>query len=426
MKVTILPGSIAGSVGIIPSKSQLHRLLLCAALSDGETLLSCAPTEAEDVTATISCLTALGAQIHWETEGIHVKPMRRENIPSCCILPCKESGSTLRFLLPIVCALGVEGEFHLSGRLPERPLSPLDEQLCEHGCQLERPRPEILKCRGRLLPGDYHLPGNVSSQYITGLLFALSLLEGDSTLTIGTPIESEAYITMTVEALEKFGIRPCGASNVYHIRGGQTFSSPNTVQVEGDWSNAAFWLCAGAMPGGCIQCHSLNPESLQGDKAVWAVLAQMGAEVTWQEDTILISEGSRRAVEVDASGIPDLIPALAVVAAVSDGVTRIQNASRLRLKESDRLSAIAQTLNALGAQVIEESDALQIHGVPTLKGGRVDAWGDHRIAMMAAVASAACREPVIVSTAQAVRKSYPTFWKELALLGKTVIEEEDL
>jgi 3-phosphoshikimate 1-carboxyvinyltransferase len=165
-------------------------------------------------------------------------------------------------------------------------------------------------------------------------------------------------------------------------------------------------------------------ESLQGDKAVWRLLLQMGAKVSWQEDTLSVSEGARRAVEVDAAGIPDLIPALAVVAAVSEGITMIKNASRLRLKESDRLAAIAQTLNTLGAQVFEEPDGLRIQGVPHLRGGKVDAWGDHRIAMMAAVASAACREPVVISTAEAVRKSYPSFWRELTLLGKTIVEEE--
>jgi 3-phosphoshikimate 1-carboxyvinyltransferase len=229
---------------------------------------------------------------------------------------------------------------------------------------------------------------------------------------------------MTVEALETFGVTLSATESCYQISGGQTFTSPGAVQVEGDWSNAAFWLCAGAMQGGDIKCHRLDPESLQGDRAVWSILAEMGAVLNWQEDTIFVSEGSRRAVELDASGIPDLIPALSVVAAVGEGVTIVRNASRLRLKESDRLSAIAQTLNALGAQVSEEPDGLRIQGIPCLSGGVVDAWGDHRIAMMAAVASAACREPVVIHGAQAVKKSYPSFWKELSRLGKAVVEEE--
>lgn len=424
MKVTILPGNIAGSIEIIPSKSQLHRLLICAALSDGETMLCCGQTDAEDVTATINCLTALGAEIRREEAGFLVQPLRWDLLPSACVLPCGESGSTLRFLLPIVCALGIRGEFHLSGRLPERPLAPLDEELCRNGCRLEHPSPDILRCEGKLLPGDYHLPGNVSSQYMTGLLLALPLLEGDSTLTIRAPIESGAYIAMTLEAVEAFGVTLSGTGNCYNIPGRQAFFSPGTLQVEGDWSNAAFWLCAGAMQGCDIKCHSLNPESLQGDRAVWRVLAEMGAAVSWQDDILSVSEGSRGALELDAAEIPDLIPALSVVAAVSEGVTIIRNASRLRLKESDRLSAIAQTLNTLGAQVLEEPDGLRIQGVPSLKGGAVDAWGDHRIAMMAAVASAACEEPVIISGAQAVKKSYPSFWREFSALGKSVVEEE--
>lgn len=426
MNLTVLPGRIAGSVKIIPSKSQLHRLLICAALSDQETILRCEYTDAEDVNATIDCLTALGAVIRWEEAGLLVQPLQREKLPSTCIFPCGESGSTLRFLLPIVCALGIEGEFQLSGRLPERPLSPLDAELSRNGCRLKRPEPDILRCEGRLMSGDYQLPGNVSSQYVTGLLLALPLLEGDSSLTITPPIESEAYIDMTLETLEAFGAIPSQVGNHYQIRGKQIFSSPGTFQVEGDWSNAAFWLCAGAMQGGAIKCGSLNSESLQGDRAVWRVLAEMGATVSWKEDVLSVLEGSRRAVTIDASGIPDLIPALAVVAAVSEGVTIVRNASRLRLKESDRLSAIAKTLNSLGANVLEEADGLKIQGVPCLKGGTVDAWGDHRIAMMAAVASTACQETVTIIGAEAVKKSYPSFWIELSSLGKCVVEEDGI
>lgn len=425
MKVTVLPGTISGSVTSIPSKSQLHRLLICAALADKECLLRTPYTKAEDATATIRCLEALGASIRWEEKGLRVRPIERDKLPASCQLFCGESGSTLRFLLPVVAALGVRADFHLEGRLPERPLSPLDAQLCKNGCRLQRPQRDMLRCEGQLRAGDYELPGDVSSQYITGLLLAFPLLGGESTLSIYEPIESGAYIAMTLQAEAMFGVSPEVSGNMYQIQGNKVFSAPEVLQVEGDWSNAAFWLCAGAMPQGEIKCGNLNQSTLQGDRAVWRMLAQMGAKIQWKDDCLAVSEGERTAVAIDAAEIPDLIPALSVVAAVSDGVTVISNAGRLRIKESDRLSAIAQTLNLLGAKVTEDEAGLRIEGVKRLKGGTVDAWGDHRIAMMAAIASTVCEVPVIIEGAQAVNKSYPAFWSDLAALGKTVIKEED-
>jgi len=423
MTVTVLPGGISGTVEIIPSKSQLHRLLICAALADEETVLCCQDTEAEDVLATIRCLEALGAGIQKEPAGLRVKPLQRGCLPSHCVLPCKESGSTLRFLLPVVSALGVSCDFHMEGRLPQRPLAPLDALLTQHGISLTRPQPHILRCEGQLLGGEFTLPGNISSQYISGLLFALPLLKENSSLTVLEPIESKDYIDMTQEALESFTVLPIVRGSSYHVEGGVSFQSPGTVLVEGDWSNAAFWLCAGAVPGGKVCCQNLNPQSPQGDRAIGRILEEMGAQLRWQQGSLSVEEGRRQAVTINAASIPDLIPALAAVAAVSDGVTVIEQAGRLRLKESDRLAAIAQTLNALGAKVTEEEEGLRIEGVPRLIGGSVDAWGDHRIAMMAAIASAACESPVTIRGAEAVNKSYPSFWRVLASLGKTVREE---
>jgi len=409
---------------MIPSKSHLHRLLIAAALAEGETILQAAPTEAEDIAATVACLEALGAKITClDGGGFHVKPLERGNLPQHAVLPCKESGSTLRFMLPVVCALGVTGEFHMEGRLPDRPMDPLDRELEQGGIHLTRPERGILCCEGRLHPGEFSLPGDISSQYITGLLMALPLLAGDSSLTVREPIESEDYINMTLAVLETFGQLPEMSQNRYQIRGGNAFQSPGKIVTEGDWSNAAFWLSAGAMSGGDMRLSGLNPESRQGDKAVCNILAQMGACVSWEGDIIHISEGTRQGVEIDATAIPDLIPVLSAVAAVGEGVTLIRNAARLRLKESDRLTAAAETLNALGANVTELQDGLEIRGVPKLKGGTVDSWGDHRIAMTAAIASAACEEAVVITGAEAVRKSYPQFWSELARLGKDLTEE---
>jgi len=409
---------------MIPSKSHLHRLLIAAALADGETMLQSAPTEAEDIAATIACLEALGAEIRYlDSGGFQAKPLDRGNLPHHAVLSCKESGSTLRFMLPIVCALGVRAEFRMEGRLPDRPMEPLERELTQGGVCLTRPEREILCCEGQLCSGDFFLPGNISSQYITGLLLALPLLKGDSSLTVYEPIESEDYINMTFAVLETFRQLPEITQNRYQIRGGKAFQSPGKAVAEGDWSNAAFWLSAGAMSGGNMRLSGLSPESRQGDKAVCNILEQMGAQVCWDGDILRVSEGTRQGVEVDATAIPDLIPVLSAVAAVSKGVTVIRNAARLRLKESDRLTATAETLNALGANIIEQVDGLEIRGVPRLRGGAVDAWGDHRIAMTAAIASAACEEPVTITGAEAVRKSYPQFWSELVRLGKELTEE---
>ena len=424
MKLTILPGAVKGSVNAIASKSHLHRLLICAALADKDTLLRCSLTDAEDITATISCLSALGAKMLHRDNLLIITPIDRDRLPDIADLPCNESGSTLRFMLPVVSALGIRGRFHMSGRLPQRPLAPLDEELSRHGVRIWRRQPEILCCEGGLIPGEYFLPGDISSQYVTGLLLALPLLNGDSSLNVKEPIESEDYIAMTLDAIEEFGRSPSISGNRYEIRGGGMFISPGDVNVEGDWSNAAFWLCAGAMPGGDVRLRGLKGKSSQGDKEVCAVLERMGARVSWEGDVLCVSEGVRRGVEIDARAIPDLVPVLSAVAAVSQGTTVIKNAARLRFKESDRLAATAQTLNALGARVSEEADGLKIQGVPRLSGGNVDSWGDHRIAMTAAVASTACGGPVSITGSGAVKKSYPQFWDKLSGLGKKVIKDE--
>ena len=420
MKVTVSPGRMTGGLAAIPSKSHLHRLLICAALADRETTVLCGETEAEDIHATIACLSALGADIRQKAEGFAVTPVNRDKLPMTCVLPCMESGSTFRFMLPIVTALGVSGEFHLAGRLPARPLAPLDAELTRNGIELWRPKADVVCCKGQLRPGRFVLPGDVSSQYISGLLMALPLLAGDSVLHVEGTVESAGYIDITLRTNAAFGQRPETDGNGYIIRGGGGYASPGAVTAEGDWSNGAFWLCAGAMPGGAVSVRGLDRKSSQGDREICDVLARMGANVNWEDDVLTVSEGGRRAVEIDARAIPDLIPVLSATAAAGEGVTVIRNAGRLRLKESDRLATTAVTLNALGAKVTEEQDGLRIEGVPRLTGGTVDACGDHRIAMTAAIASAACDAPVIITGAEAVNKSYPKFWEKLASLGKRV------
>ncbi|MBQ9967095.1 MAG: 3-phosphoshikimate 1-carboxyvinyltransferase, partial [Oscillospiraceae bacterium] len=308
----ITPNPIRGTIPAIASKSMAHRLMICAALAKTPTEVICSTTS-KDIEATRNCLAAMN-------EG---------KSP----LPCGESGSTLRFLLPVVAALGLETAFYMEGRLPDRPLAPLDEELRKHGAVLRKDG-ATLHVSGQLTAGDYTLPGNVSSQYISGLLFALPLLDAPSTLTVTGTVESEPYIHMTLHALRQFGIHIIIEENVYHIPS-VAYKSPGIAYVEGDWSNAAFWLCAGALTGP-VTVTGLDARSLQGDKAVIEILERFGALCEQHGDSFTVSPAPLHGIEIDAAAIPDLVPILSVVAAKAEGTTRIYNASRLRLKESDR------------------------------------------------------------------------------------------
>ena len=423
MTVTIQPGPASGSLRAIPSKSAAHRLLICAALADGATFVRC-DKESQDIAATIRCLTGLGAVITRRGEGYHVTPIDRDHIPKPCTLDCGESGSTLRFMLPVVCALGAQGTFRMAGRLAQRPMEPLATQLRAHGCTITpRPEEDQMDFSGQLTPGAFTLPGDVSSQFISGLLFALPLLEEASTLTITGPVESKGYIHLTLRALADFGVVPRDKGDGYHIPS-LGYHGPETVAVEGDWSNAAPWLCMGVLGGEGITVTGMDPNSLQGDKGVCQVLSRMGGPITREGGDYTAKPGQLQAAVIDARNIPDLVPVLAAVAAVAPGETRIVGAARLRIKESDRLVTTRQTLNALGGDVEETEDGLIIRGKETLAGGTIDAQGDHRVAMLAAVASVVCANPVTITGAQAINKSYPSFWRELQELGKTVTTKE--
>ena len=414
MNLTLPAAALAGSVRIPASKSQAHRLLICAALGTRPVTLSC-DGFSRDIVATAGCLQALGAQMALEDDRlIRITPGPAATL---CALPCGESGSTLRFLLPVAAALGVTATFRREGRLPQRPLAPLDDQLRRHGVTL-RDCGADLTVSGQLQPGDYTLPGNVSSQFVSGLLMALPLLDGDSTLTVTGTVESAAYIAMTEDALRLSGIRFTKEGWTYHIPGGQTFSLPTPLSVEGDWSNAAFFLCAGALSEPGVTVTGLNTASAQGDRAVVELLRRFGAQVTETENGVTVSAAPRRGITIDATPIPDLIPVLSVVAACAAGETRITGAARLRLKESDRLATTAALLRALGIGVEELPDGLIIRG-GTLSCGTVDAAGDHRIAMSAAVAAARCTVTVLGS--DCVSKSYPRFWEDYTAVKGVVL-----
>ena len=401
MNVTISPFPIGGTVAVPPSKSHVHRLLIAAALCEKqETAIHCIG-ENEDIAATVRCLSALSADINREDQGFHVyKDFSLHRFAVNDQLDCGESGSTLRFLLPL-CALkphDMEAPIVLtgSGRLPSRPNGPLLEALRSHGAQIHGDFLP-LTVDGGLFAGNYELPGNVSSQYFSGLLFALPLLDGDSTLTYTSPLESRPYVDLTLSVLRQFGIRVEKTENGWKVPGRQRYISPGAARAEGDWSAAAFWLGANRL-GNAVTVEGLNSASCQGDKAIEALLSQIGGEI-------------------DVTDTPDLMPILSAVAAAIPGkVTRITGAARLRLKESDRLAAMAKTIQSLGGQAEELPDGLIIHGTK-LKGGTVDGMNDHRVVMSAAIAATACREPVTILGAEAVEKSYPHFWKDFEALG---------
>ena len=378
MNITITPRHLRGDVTVIPSKSQAHRLLICAAFADGPTQLVCSETN-RDIEATVDCLRALGAQILSTESGYTVFPV--ESVPQSAVLPCCESGCTLRFMLPVAGALGVDATFTMEGRLPKRPLSPLWEEMERMGCSLSRPTENTIHCQGKLRCGKYSIDGGVSSQFITGLLFAHMLLD-DCTLNITGKLESKPYVDLTKAALELFADR----------------HSPEYVAVEGDWSNGAFWLAANAL--GCdLSIRGLNQDSLQGDRAVVDILQQL--------------ETGRPTASV--ADIPDLVPILSVVAATKHGAV-FTDIQRLRLKESDRVASVIALLENLGGKATATENTLTVSPA-TLTGGTVDSCNDHRIAMAAAIAATVCIDPVTILGAEAVKKSYPQFWAEYRRLG---------
>ncbi len=432
-KILISP-RLHGRVRAPSSKSEAHRALIAASLAglygagSQPRRVRCTDLN-EDIEATLRCLSALGAHILREGEDFVVSPI--STLPQKAVLDCGESGSTLRFLLPVCCALGslpqAPSDFTVSlyghGRLPQRPLSPLYEALCAHGAQISPMGSNPLVVRGRLIAGDFELNGGVSSQFISGLLFALPLLETDSRLSVTGNIESAPYIEMTVNALSRVTPAIHGPLPVFHIDGrkavAQDFPEVDTSSVGGDWSGAAFFLTAGLLtdPGHAITLTGLRADSPQGDRAIVNILRGMGGQIEMDEQGDWNARSSPLVgCVIDATQVPDLVPILAVAASVAQGETRIVGASRLRLKESDRLQTVTAMLTALGGQITETQDGLIIQGVHRLAGGRVNAAGDHRIAMSAAVAATVCDGPVTLGNAEAVAKSYPAFWEDFERL----------
>lgn len=416
MNVIIHPGRLSGSVRVPASKSAAHRALIAAALSDALTAVHIDALN-DDIEATLECLMALGALIDFDARrgllivrpidgapglkrhlaGLAGKASAHVDYAETLKLDCGESGSTLRFLLPVACALGVNARFTGRGRLPERPNRALTEALRAHGAAINADALPM-NVTGGLRGGLWTLPGDVSSQYVTGLLFALPLLDGDSEIRLTTPLQSAGYVDMTLKTLAEFGIEVISTADGWRMPGNQAYRTPEDVFVEGDWSAAAFWLAANAM-GSEIGVTGVSRRTAQGDVAIEDLLGRP---------------------EIDASNVPDLVPALAAAAAALPQRTVITGAARLRLKESDRLRAVADMLAALGGAVEVTPDGLVIDGCRRLTGGTVDGFGDHRIVMAAAILATRAGGPVTITGAQAVSKSYPDFFEHYRALGGSV------
>ena len=441
MDIKIIPRKLKGRLDALPSKSHAHRVLIAqklARMQNGEAANADnahggeIPTFSKDIEATKNCLAQLDS-----------------GSPR---LNCIESGSTMRFMLPVAMALRDEAVFIGTGKLPSRPISPLREEMERNGCTFSPGTPaadaanipdgfsEICTIRGRLQPGTYRLAGNVSSQFITGLLFALPLLDGDSTLELTTALESAGYVDLTLDVLRDFGImiyekRSPEGFNTYVINGNQRYTEPADVTVQGDWSNAAFWLACGAL-GGDVTLDGVDMTSSQRDKEFADILMQMGAHLevsscgtsmdstsaTGGLSSIRCTGNGLSAADIDVAQIPDLVPVLATVMALADGASEITHAERLRIKESDRIFTVHDFLSKLGADITDEGSGLSVRGKRTLSGGEVCGHNDHRIVMAAAVASCGCTGPVIIRGAEAVNKSYPDFFRDFAALGGEVCE----
>lgn len=405
MTITIDNRPLKGTVRAIPSKSEAHRLLICAALGDKKTQITC-PQTSKDITATADCLCALGADITYQNGVYTVEPIKTP--VSNAVLPCGESGSTLRFLIPLVCGLGVAATFQMQGRLPDRPLSPLKEELERNGIRFAKDGNKLC-VDGTLQGHDFSIDAGVSSQFVSGLLFMLTRHGG--TLNLTGKVESAAYIDMTVRALQKFGAVLQKTENSFAVEK-RILSANEILRTEGDWSNAAFFLCAGCFGKKEITVTGLDLNSAQGDKEIIEILRRFGARIETRADAVTVFPSALHAIDIDAAQIPDLVPVLALTACAAKGQSRIYNAQRLRLKESDRLQTTKDLLCALGADVTITEDDLVINGQKPLHGALVDSANDHRIAMTAAVAAVLCDSPITLQNAQAVEKSYPDFWSD--------------
>lgn len=420
--IEITPRLLTGGLEIPPSKSVSHRAIISAGLAKGESVISNV-LMSQDMIATCNAMVALGASIACQEEankrytltikGCDPLELKTETIE------CNESGSTLRFIIPIVLLQPKRAVITGKGRLVTRPMKPFYEIFEEKSIRYEHLNKEQdlpLALEGSLTPGTYRIDGGVSSQFITGLLFALPLLTGDSVIELTSTLESKPYIDITLDVLKAFGIEIVNENDQrFLIKGNQAYA-PCHYRVEGDFSQGAFWLVAGTI-GEMMDCQDLNYSSQQGDKVIVDILKEMGGDIRVEADKLVVKKSQTRGTVIDVSQCPDLVPILGVLGSLSSGTTTIINGERLRFKESDRLMATADVLNKLGGNVVETADGLVIHGIKQFTGGHVQSHNDHRIAMAVAIASICADGKIILDGAESVNKSYPHFWEDFKEMG---------
>lgn len=412
--VCVSPKKLSGRISVPPSKSSAHRAVICASLAHGKSVIE--PIDlSNDIMATIECMKKLGAEISVQDKRLVIDGNSIFSVDSAA-LDCGESGSTLRFLIPVAAAGGVVTEFVGHGKLPQRPIGVYSDCLPVHGTEFITEGGLPLKIKGRLSGGRFEVPGDISSQFITGLLLALPLCSGDSEIVLTSPAQSVGYIKMTIDIMKEFGVEVFETQNSWLVKGGQEYR-PTNFTVEGDWSQAAFFMTAAAL-GGEITIDNLDINSSQGDKACMEIYSQLGADIITDENGSITIRGNKlRSTEINAENIPDMVPALAAAAALCGGTTIIKGAARLRIKECDRLAAMCDGLSRLGADITETDDGLIIKGVDQLHGGSVLGYNDHRIVMSLAVASVRCSGDIIISDMESINKSYPSFFEDIRTLG---------
>ena len=409
--ITVLPTTFDGEVILPPSKSDVHRAIICACLAKGTSVV--APVDfSRDILATIDCMRNLGAEILSLQENKLYINGKSTFSKTNAELDCDESGSTLRFLIPVAGVGGVTTMFSGKGRLPMRPVGIYLDILPEKGVNCETFGGLPLQINGKLKGGIFKVRGDVSSQFITGLLLALPLAEENSEIILTTPLQSKSYIDMTLNTLSKFGIKIDITPNGYFIKGNQQYK-PCQYTCESDWSQAGFFFSAGAL-GGNVTVRGLSLNSIQGDRAGLEIFKQFGAEIIADEEKITVkaTKNALHGIDINAENIPDLVPILAVTGAFAKGTTRIYHAERLRIKESDRLKAISENLNRIGCDVKETADGLIIHGTETAQGGLTEGYNDHRIVMSMSIAAAKCLNPIEITDRQSIDKSYPQFFND--------------
>lgn len=418
--VKITPGKLKGEVKIPPSKSMAHRAVICASLSNGKSKITNIEYS-DDIIATINAMRALGSEIeifddHLEIDGSRVFS---KNVGE---IDCNESGSTLRFMVPLAIAKEAEMRFIGKGNLGKRPLTTYYEIFDRQGIEYSYKEGELdLKVKGSIKGEEFKIRGDISSQFISGLLFTLPLIEEDSKIIITTNLESKGYIDLTLSMLNYYGINVVNNNyKEFIIKGNQKYT-PKDYKVEGDFSQSAFFLVADAL-GSDVLVKDLNMDSLQGDKEVIEIIERMGCKILSKEEGIKAKAKGLTPTIIDAAQCPDIIPVLTVLASLTRGITKVINAERLRIKECDRLKAITRELNKLGASVTELENSLLIEGVESLTGGTVSSWEDHRIAMSLAIAATCAKDEVIIENPSCVKKSYPSFWRDYKLLGGKVDE----